>query len=305
MKSKKVSIRIALFIFAIIILIFSVTPLGRTFWESTNKFFGLNVKPETEEKFPLNIYCISVGKADSILISCEGEYVLIDGATLDMAGEVEVALKNIGVDKLKTVFGTHPDNDHIGGLPYVINIFGAEKYVQPNFPSQLTENNNEQLLLEKMLKNKNIDLHKAEVGEMYSVGSAEIEVLAPVKDYVDTNNYSLVLRLTYKDFSMLFCGDIEEKAELDLLETGADISADCIKIAHHGSKTSSSKEFLNAVGAKYAIISTGYDRNKLPRTKVLERIEKAGAEIYRTDLEGTITISTDGKEIIISTEVER
>lgn len=305
MKNKKAFVRTSILIVAIVTIVFSITPFGRAFWDLANKSFNLNVQPETENKYPLNIYCLSVGKADSILISCEGEYALIDGATLDMSGEVEIVLKNIGVDKLKTVFGSHPDNDHIGGLPKIINNFAVDEYVQPNFPDELVENDIEQLLLEQTLKNKNIDIHKAELGEVYSVGSAKIEVLAPVKEYTDTNNYSLVLKLTYKDFSMIFCGDIEEKAEKDIIESGADISADCIKIAHHGSKTSSSKEFLNAVGAKYAVISTGYDRNKLPKTKVLERIEKAGAEIYRTDLEGTITVSTDGTEIIISTEADK
>lgn len=301
-KPQKSKLTVLGLISAMFVMAFSCTSMGQLWWKQAFAFFDLQTKPIAEEQYPLNIYTLSVGKADAIVISCEGEYALIDAGTVDKAEDVEVALKQIQADKLKVAFASHPDHDHIGGLPHVLQNLPAECFVQPDFPEELTKNNEEQKELEDILQKENITITKAKRGDIFQVGSAKIEVIGPFEEYVSTNNYSLVLKLTYKDFSMLFCGDIEEKAEIDLLKATADLTADVIKIAHHGSKTSSSKAFLQAVEAKYAIISTGADRNHLPRTEVLQRIEEQGLMIYRTDLEGTINVSYAENKITITTE---
>ena len=156
--------------------------------------------------------------------------------------------------------------------------------------------------LESVIKEKNIKNEEASVGEIYNIGGAELESMAPVKKYDDSNDSSVVIKLTYKDHSFLFCGDIEKDAEKDICDSGADISADVLKVAHHGSATSSSEDFLDEVSADYAVILTGPDKNNLPRAEVLNRLESYGMDILRTDHDGTILFSSDGKNMDILTE---
>ncbi|WP_099204452.1 ComEC/Rec2 family competence protein [Scatolibacter rhodanostii] len=293
----KTKCRYVIISLAVIFLVFSVTPMGQDFVDLIAESLDLQVN--SEEEYPLNIYFLSVGKADAIVIACEDEYALLDSGTFDRSEEVEVVLRRLGIDKLKLAVASHPDSDHIGGFSRLLKSFAAEQFVQPNFPDQLVTDNAEQQQLETTLKELALPITKAQAGDKFQLGTATIEVLGPVEEYAETNNYSLVLKLQYKDFSALFCGDIEAQAEVDLLATDVDLRADCIKIAHHGSKTSSTAEFLSAVQAKYAVVSTGADSNKLPRSEVLKRIEALGAEIYRTDLDGKIQVSSNGEETII------
>lgn len=284
-----------------VLLVFSALPPGQRFWRWAQARAGLSPYPAAQEQYPLNIYCLSVGKADAILISCEGEYALIDSATFDKADEVWTAARHVGAQEIKLAFATHPDSDHIGGFPLLFGKIPVGQLVQSEFPGELTAQNEEYALLEKSLREHSVGRLTAQAGDSFRVGGAELTVLGPVGEYADVNNYSLVLKLRYGDFSMLFCGDMEEAAEADLMASGADLRADCLKIAHHGSKTSSTEAFLQAVGAGHAVVSAGPDRNNLPRTSVLRRIENAGMEIYRTDLDGTVRISSDGTEIEIAT----
>ncbi len=127
------------------------------------------------------------------------------------------------------------------------------------------------------------------------------EVLGPLQDYAESNNDSTVFRLQYDGFSMLFCGDMEAQAERDLLEGGAALRADVLKVAHHGSDTSTSAALLEAVQPRYAVISSGEDRSMLPRNAVLQRLHTAGAEIFRTDTDGAVVFSAaDGKISVIT-----
>lgn len=305
-KNKKHSAVFSLLIALAVIslLLFSIMPQGKLFWATVKKAFDLQTKPQTEDIYPLNIYCLSVGKADAIIISCEGEYALLDAATFDKAEEVELALHHLGVQELTAVFASHPDDDHIGGMAALLSQFPVKQFIQPDLPVDLVEENEEQQRVLDTIYAHALPLTTAQAGDVFTVGAAQIEVLGPLKTYVAVNNDSLVLKLTYNNFSMLFCGDMEKRAEEDLLQTGVDLQADCIKIAHHGSKTSSTDSFLEAVNASYAIVSTGADRNNLPRNEVLKRIESHDMTIYRTDLDGTITISSNGEEILITTEKE-
>jgi len=145
-------------------------------------------------------------------------------------------------------------------------------------------------------------------GETVSYGEAEFRVLAPLEDLESTNENSLVYKLYYKEFSMLFCGDIEEKAERLLLDIYGDtLQADVLKVPHHGSASATSDALLEAVQPQYAVISSGEDRNLLPRNETLKRLADHGVGIFRTDENGTdenggIAILTDGAETKVCTE---
>lgn len=139
-------------------------------------------------------------------------------------------------------------------------------------------------------------------GDSLPLGETSLEVLGPLEEYEETNDCSLVLRLDYLGFSALFCGDIEAQAELDLVKSGAALDADLLKVAHHGSASSSSRRFLEAVAPAYAVVSVGPDNSNLPREETLLRLEEAGATIYRTDTDGDLVFSWDGEQLSLWSE---
>ena len=138
------------------------------------------------------------------------------------------------------------------------------------------------------------------------LGSAQVEILGPVKDYEEVNDTSIVLSVDYGETTFLFTGDMESAAETDLIEAGADLDADVLKIGHHGSSSSTSYRFLREVMPEYAVISVGH-RNTYghPTQAVLSRLEDAEVTVYRTDLHGTIIAESDGKTVTFTTEKNR
>ncbi len=271
----------------------SATPEGRRFWRSA--FAGSGFTPPTDA--PLSVHVIDVGKADAILIQCEGSFALIDAGTYLNGETVSDYLTRCGVEQLDYAIVSHPDKDHLGGMDQVLREIGADQFVRSKYHADQYGS------VEDTLTKNKIPQRTVGPGGEFELGGAILQVLGPVKEYTDTNNSSLVLRLEYQGFTALFCGDIEKEAEKDLVKSGADLSADLFKVPHHGSKTSSTKRLLKAVDPQYAVISVGRDRNNLPDEKTLIRLEEAGVEeVYRTDTDGTVVFCFDGDAIGILTE---
>ena len=251
-----------------------------------------------EEKLPvLTVLFGDVGKADFMLLSCDGEYMVIDTGVKKSYDYIEKTLEKFGVEKLKYVVGTHPDKDHIGSMAKLIKNFDIEQlYISPR-----NNNSNE---YEKMMKNaqeKNVPVITSKVADVLTLGGAVLTTYAP-NDAVlmlgDDNEASVVQMLEYGDFRMLLMGDGQLVCESVLLNSGFDLKADVIKIAHHGSNKSSTEGFLKAVGAKYAVISASNDgEEELPSPAVVGKIENLGMEVYRTDRDGGIILKTDGVNI--------
>lgn len=203
---------------------------------------------------------------------------------------------------MDALFATHSNMDHIGGIPGLLDRVPAAMVGAYGRRSGHKQFN---LLRSQALINGTFSPLKA--GDRLDfAGGLRVEVLNPPSGplpYKDTsNNRSLVLKLIYGDVRILTVGDISSKVERWLLDSGADISADVLKVGHHGSNSSSSQGFLNAVGAKQAVISAGYNnRYRHPSVKVLDRLKKAGMKIYRTDLDGEIVMRTDGKKTEFTT----
>lgn len=279
--------RIAVPILLCLILLFSYTPQGKALWTFLSYTAGLTHFTADLSEKELHIHVIDVGKADAILIESPGAAILVDCGT---EAEAETVLRYLSARKiteLDAVWITHGDNDHCGGLSKLASEIEIAEIYQSPAGTQTAFAETEFF---------------PEAGETYDYADFRFEVLAPLNQYEEENNNSIVFRLTYKDFSMLFCGDIEEAAEQDLLQSGADLQADILKVAHHGSNTSTSDAFLQAVQPQYAVISVGEDRNNLPRNAVLKRLTDAGVTFFRTDTDGTIVLSTDGYKIEILTE---
>ena len=271
-------------------------------WNKVFSFFGLGGFSSYADGWPACVHILDVGKADSILVECKGHWMLVDGGTPEKGKIVVRYLKRRGVTRLDYVVNTHPDEDHVGGLKDVLEDFPVQHYLATKVRPDLIPEDSAYLDTMAALRRKGLPEEIPKPGDQFSLSSMEICVLGPVVPGNSTNNSSVILMLRYRSIRFLLTGDAEKEEEQSLLAAGENLSADMLKVGHHGSNTSTCAEFLKAVHPKYAAISVGYDRNKLPKAEVLKRLSLAGTKIYRTDVEGTILFLTDGKTITVKTE---
>ena len=252
----------------------------------------------------LEVYFFDVGQGDSELIRLPGgENILIDAGTSSTEDELVGELRSLGAETLDLVVATHPHADHIGGMAAVIDAFDVRQVVMPRISESDTPTTKTYENLLQSIADKGLTIMPAEPGdELLSSGGAVLTVLAPNgEDYGDLNNYSVVLRLTYGEDSFLFTGDAEEASEEEMLSLDWPLTATVLKCGHHGSETSTSPAFLDAVSPQYAVISCGVDNDYgHPDAVTLEKLEAAGVEVFRTDRQGTILASTDGSGVTMT-----
>jgi competence protein ComEC len=249
------------------------------------------IKAETLDD--IKIHYIDVGQGDSELIQIDGKNILIDAGLSDK--KALEYLKSVGVAKLDYVIATHPHKDHIGSMDNVIDDFDVGIFYAPNVST--TTNAYENMI--NSLKSKNLKATVPNAGDQITVGNASITFLAPNSDtYEDINNYSIVVKLKYGNNSFIFMGDAQDLSESEMLTKKLDVQADVLKVGQHGSDTSTSQEFLNKVNPKYAVISCGKDDSyQHPNQTTIEKLEAKNIEIFRTDLNGTIIATSNGRDI--------
>ena len=259
---------------------------------------GAPAASQTAPEGTLQVYYFDVGQADSELIClATGEHILIDAGTSSTQEELVRQLRSLGAETLDLVVATHPHADHIGGMAAVLEALTVEQIVMPVTSDSSTPTTQTYEALLDAIGEEGLTVTPAQAGEeIWNGGGASLQVLAPnAQSYGDLNDYSVVLRLVYGADSFLFTGDAEETSEEEMLSRGWTLNATVLKCGHHGSETSTSQPFLDAVRPQYAVISCGVDNDYgHPDQVTLDRLEAAGAEVFRTDLQGTIVAFTEG-----------
>ena len=248
------------------------------------------------------VHFIDVGQGDSILIQTpDGQYMLIDTGERNQYDKLSAYLDHYNVKDFKYVIFTHPHSDHIGSSDKIVKNYNIETLIMPDVVH--TTKTFERLISE--IEKKELPVTRADAGLRFDFGEAEFMILSPSpKNYDNLNNYSVVVKMTYKENEFLFTGDMEKEPENEVMEfcdeNGISLSADVLKVAHHGSSTSSQEAFLSRINPEYAVILCGAGNSyNHPNLKTVERLEDCGATVLRTDLEGDIVIVSDGAHLSV------
>ena len=240
----------------------------------------------------LKITYFDVGQADSILIQTGNENMLIDAGNNSDGPNIVNYLKEQDISNFKYVVGTHAHEDHVGGLDDIINNFNIEHFYMPDVVT--TTATFEDIL--DALEAKQLRFETPSINDTFNLGEATVTVLYVGTDDKNLNNTSMVLKLKYKNAEFLFMGDLEKSIEKQLLDK--DIKADILKVGHHGSDSSSSKEFIEKVNPSMSIISVGKgNKYNHPKSSTLDILNKNNSKVLRTDELGTIIVTSDGYKV--------
>ena len=287
------------------------------FIELNTRFFKIEGVPTWDEIFQaaelasdgekvegdLTVHFIDVGQGDCQLIKSKSKSVLIDCGEKEYYPDVIQYLKAQEITRLDYVIVTHPHSDHAGGMSYILEEFDIGTLIMPKLKESITPTTSTYMRILKAVDSKKITLEYAEPGKEYKLDDAKMTVLSPLDDYSDLNNYSVAAKLVHGENSFMFTGDMETKAEKDLLQSGVDISAKVLKVGHHGSNSSTSQDFLDEVDPEYAVIGVGSPNDYgHPHDQTLKRLENKDIKIYRTDQKGNIIFISDGKNFEIQTK---
>lgn len=243
----------------------------------------------------LTVTFLDVGQGNAVLVEQDGVYMLIDGGGRDYSSFVVSYLKEQGVEEFAYVIASHYDADHLNGVVGALNAFPCDTVLAADYTTDTRVYDSFCSVVEE----KDIALVYPAVGDTYTLGDAEFTIVCPDSyTYADDNDNSVGVRLTYGETSFLICGDAGKSVEAQMLESGIRVDADVYLASHHGSSGSSSLEFLQAVRPEAVVISAGAGNSYgHPTAVVLENIEKVGAALYRTDLQGTLVAVSDGSAI--------
>lgn len=257
-----------------------------------NKKNGINKSEKIKLGKDLTVLYLDVGQADAILVKSQNEYMLIDAGNNEDGSNLVEFFEGLKIDEFKYVIGTHAHEDHIGGMDNIIKNFKVKNFYMPE---EVTTTQTFVEILDA-LEAKKIKFQTPKDGTRLKLGDSNVDIVYVGKSKEDLNDTSIIVKVTYKDTSFLFTGDATANEEKLILDK--DIKSDVLKVAHHGSRYSTSSSFLDKVDPTYAIITcenkNDYD---FPHNVTLKRLEKKKIKIYRTDKLGTIIAKSNGKEI--------
>lgn len=280
-----------LFILLLTILISSLTIGCNLFALDSNKNNEL-------QSNKMIVHYIDVGQGDSILIQVNNKNLLIDSGPKSDKKKLLNYLSSLNLEKLDYVIATHPHEDHIGNMADVINDYNVLSFYAPKVQS--TTKTFEKMVESLKSKNLKINVIKKGTSSIDLGENTKVTVFSPSNDsYEDLNNYSPVMKIEYGKTSFLFTGDAQKDVEKEILTTNENISADVLKVGHHGSSTSTTNDFLSKANPSIAVISVGEDNSyNHPNDDIIKRLNKNKVTTYRTDKDGTVILSSDGSNII-------
>lgn len=244
----------------------------------------------------LTLSFIDVGSADACYIKCGDSHILVDAGTGLSYENIYYHLKRSGCTHFDAIVLSHPDNDHIGSAVDILKDFGTDVVYMSKMPENVRVSSEDYKRFVDYAEENGVPIVYPEIKSSVKIGEAELEFISPLKEYSNTNNNSLVVRLKYKDISALFTGDISKIVENDLIEAKIDLKADILKVAHHGSKTASSEEFLKKVNPKISVISVNTSDSFLPDYETVAYIDNYSEQLYRTDKDGTVVVTCRGDD---------
>ena len=287
------------------IIILIVLLLSYTYTTFINTGTEKNEEPIKERKTEdvifsdentLNVYFIDVGQADSILLENKGHYMLIDAGNNEDGPKLVNYFNEQDIKEFDYVVGTHAHEDHIGGMDDIIKNFKIDNFYMPD--AITTTKTFEDVL--DALEETNVIFQTPKVNQTFNLQDTTITTLSVTADEKNLNDTSIVLKVKHGTNTFLFMGDASTKIEKNLLNK--DIKSDILKVGHHGSRYSTSLEFLKKVSPEYAVISVGENNTyKHPHEEILKRLEEQNIQIYRTDKQGTILAKSNGSIITFST----
>lgn len=252
----------------------------------------------TSQTGTLTVTWLDVGQGDAAVIQCGGQSMLIDSGKPEKSSYIYAWLQQHGLSYLDVIVATHVDADHIGGLSGALNYASVGAAYCP----ETTGTTETFQSFVKYLAQRGRQITVPTAGEAFTLGGAQVQILGPLHSAEDSNDNSIVLKVSFGATSFLFTGDAERAEEQDLMNAGVDLQSTVLKVGHHGSDTSTSYPFLRAVAPQYAVISVGADNSYgHPTEAVLSRLRDAGVTTFRTDLQGEITAVSDGQTVNFST----
>ncbi|URZ04189.1 ComEC/Rec2 family competence protein [Clostridium felsineum] len=258
--------------------------------------FSRHTKGSSEAllNYEFKVHYIDVGQGDSILIQDGNKNMLIDTGTNESQNSLVNYLKDQGIKEINYMVLTHPHEDHIGGADKVIKNFIVDNIYMNN----VSTNTKTFRDLIYAMKDKGLKANEPEQ-ENFKIGKADCNIYGPINPTKgDLNTYSIIVKVTYGQNKFLFTGDTQSSNERDMINKGYDLKCDVLKIAHHGSRTSSTNEFLDYVNPKYAVISCGKNNDYgHPHKVTVEKLKARNLPLYRTDENGTIICASDGKNL--------
>lgn len=274
-------------------------------WDEIFQAFHVVDAPESVPPLDteLRVDVIDVGNADAILVRNQDKSLLIDAGENEDGRTVVDYLKKQGIRRIDYVIATHADADHIGGMDDVVKAFDIGTFIMAFMPEGHTPTTKTYENLLTALADKGMKVTSAKPGLSYALGEAVLDILGPVRDFDETNNQSVVCKVTFGARKFLFMGDAEKEAENALMEAGTDLSADFIKLGHHGSHSSTQASFLDRVSPRYAMMTCGAGNSYgHPHEETLDLLEKRQIPYFRSDLNGTVVITCDGNDLVVTPE---
>ncbi len=290
-------IKTALVILGIFILALSITTQGQEFWTLTSKFLGVYSRDKISEENDFIIHFLDVGKADCALIESVYGNFLIDGAIPTYEDYILSYVKKRKIEELDAVFISHFDYDHYSGLIPLMNEIPI-KSIYANISGEGGYSFGEFI---DLADKKGIEIIQIGVSDVLSFGEINIDVLSPNREYETSNEMSVVMKMTFRDFSALFTGDLEYEALEDIISLENALKSTVLKVPHHGSKNGMNEEFLEYVDPVVSVISAGDNASNLPSKEAVKLLEDY--TYFHTHSDRTIIVSTNGDgKMIISTQ---